>query len=83
MTNNAIPAATPALNRLRAAAALIPIVESGLADSKIAHDRAALMAAFCEWATECVPTCSEEEKLVAKIKDGLERLAGILVIEQS
>jgi hypothetical protein len=43
MTNNAIPAAAPALNRLRAAAALIPIIESGLADSKIAHDRAALM----------------------------------------
>jgi hypothetical protein len=83
MTNNAIPAATPALNRLRAAAALIPIVESGFADGKILGDRAALMAAFCEWAIECVPTNSEEEKLVAKIKDGLERLAGILAVEQS
>jgi hypothetical protein len=30
-----------------------------------------------------VPTNSEEEKLVAKIKDGLERLAGILAVEQS
>jgi hypothetical protein len=83
MTNNAIPAATPALNRLRAAAALIPIIESGLADSKIAHDRAALMAAFCEWATECAPTNSEEEKLIARIKDGLERLAAVLAVEHS
>ena len=47
-----IPPATPELNRLRAAAGLIPIIESGLTDSKLSAERAALMASFCEWTTE-------------------------------
>ena len=46
---------TPEFNRLRAAAALIPIIEAGLADSKLSVERAALMALFCEWAMQkCV-----------------------------
>jgi len=47
-----VPTPTPEINRLRAAAALIPIIEAGLIDSKISTTRASLMASFCEWATE-------------------------------
>lgn len=42
--------ATPELNRLRAAAGLIPIIETGLTDGKLTIERVALMASFCEWA---------------------------------
>lgn len=71
---------TPEINRLRAAAALIPIIESGLADSKLSPERASLMAAFCEWTAES--PCNEPEavKLAAKVKDGLTRLQARLGI---
>ncbi|MEF8706560.1 MAG: hypothetical protein V5B07_09005 [Candidatus Accumulibacter sp. UW27] len=65
---------TPALNRLRAATALIPIIESGLADSRISAERAALMAAFCEWATENPPEDPEAAKLARAVADGLQRI---------
>lgn len=71
---------TPELNRLRAAAALIPIIESGLADSKLTRERASLMAAFCEWTTEKPGNDPEAEKLSSKIKDGLSRLQARLGI---
>ena len=69
---------TPEINRLRAAAALIPIIESGLADAKLSPERASLMAAFCEWTTE--NDCDEPEatKLAVKVKDGLKRLKAAL-----
>jgi hypothetical protein len=69
-----IPSPTPELNRLRAAAALVPIIESGLADSKLSPERATLMAAFCKWTTES--DCAEPEaiSLASKVRDGLERL---------
>jgi hypothetical protein len=69
-----IPPATPEINRLRAAAALIPIIESGLADSKFSLERAALMASFCEWAIEEVPDDPEVVKLAEKVGKGLKRL---------
>ena len=65
---------TPALNRLRAAAALIPLIESGLADSRISADRAALMASFCEWATQNPPDDPEAAKLARSVADGLHRI---------
>ena len=65
---------TPALNRLRAATALIPIIESGLADSRISAERAALMASFCEWATENPPDDPEAAKLARSVADGLQRI---------
>ena len=65
---------TPALNRLRAATALIPIIESGLADSRISAERAALMAAFCEWATENPPEDAEAARLARSVADGLQRI---------
>ena len=69
-----LPPSTPALNRLRAAAALIPLIESGLADSRISAERAALMASFCEWAAENPPDDPEAAKLARSIADGLHRI---------
>ena len=65
---------TPALNRLRAATALIPLIESGLADSRISADRAALMASFCEWATQNPPDDPEAARLARSVADGLQRI---------
>ena len=47
-----IPEPTPALNRLRAAAGLIPLIEDGLRQSKITAEKASLMAEFCSWAAQ-------------------------------
>ncbi len=69
-----LPIATPTLNRLRAAAGLIPIIEAGLSDGKLVAEKAALMAAFCEWATTIVPDDPEESNLIEIVKQGLERL---------
>jgi hypothetical protein len=69
-----LPMPSPELNRLRAAAALIPIIESGLAEAKWSAERVALMASFCEWAAELTPSEPEEIKLSESIRDGLQRL---------
>ena len=69
-----IPPSTPEINRLRAAAALIPIIESGLLESKLSIDRAALMASFCEWTTENVPDDAEAVKLAETVGSGLKRI---------
>jgi pyridoxine/pyridoxamine 5'-phosphate oxidase len=73
-----IPLATPELNRLRAAAGLIPIIESGLTDSKLSAERAALMASFCEWTTEKRPTDPEAIKLAESVDEGLKRIKMVL-----
>jgi hypothetical protein len=65
---------TPEINRLRAAAALIPIIESGLLESRISVERAALMASFCEWTTENVPDDPEVVKLAEMVDSGLKRI---------
>ena len=69
------PEPTPALNRLRAAAGLIPLIEDGLRQSRITAEKASLMAEFCSWAaqqgTEGGP---EALRLADDIKAGLERL---------
>ena len=69
-----IPTASPERNHLRAAAALIPIIEAGIADSKLSLERAAQMATFCEWASEQSPVDLEEQKLLETISTGLQRL---------
>lgn len=69
-----LPLPSPELNRLRAAAALIPIIETGLADAKLSPERAALMASFCEWAVEITPSDPDEIKLSESIIEGLQRL---------
>lgn len=66
--------ATPELNRLRAAAGLIPIIEMGLADGKLSIERAALMASFCEWAVTFDTQNSEQQRLVEVVVNGLARL---------
>jgi hypothetical protein len=75
-----IPAPTPTLNRLRAAAALMPIIESGLSDGKLSIERAALMASFCEWAAKADVASDDERLLAQTIVSSLnplkDRLAG-------
>lgn len=66
--------ATPELNRLRAAAGLIPIIETGLADGKLTIERAALMASFCEWAVTFETQDAEQKHLVDLVAEGLRRL---------
>lgn len=69
-----IESPSPALNRLRAAAALIPIIESGLADSKLSAERAASMSSFCEWALEHEPETSEGRRLAELIRTGVSKI---------
>lgn len=66
--------ATPETNRLRAAAALIPIIEAGLIDSKLSVERAALMASFCEWTTETLSDDPESIRLAEAVGSGLKRI---------
>lgn len=74
-----IAAPTPELNRLRAAAALIPLIECGLGDGKISADRAALMSEFCAWALEHKAEAGADgEPFAAEIRSGLDRLRSIL-----
>lgn len=69
-----IPPPTPQINRLRAAAALIPIVESGLLESRLSVERAALMVSFCEWAVETPSEDPEAVKLAETVGSGLKRI---------
>jgi len=75
MSKKILPS-TPEINRLRAAAALISIIESGLVASKITLERAALMATFCEWAVEKPPCDPDAVKLAATVGSGLKRIKG-------
>ena len=70
------------LNRLRAAVALIPIIESGLSDSKLSVERAALMASFCEWAATVKLDTPEAIKLSQSLNAGLARLKTVLVADE-
>ena len=72
--SNPIPPSTPEISRLRAAAALIPMIESGLLESKLSIERAALMASFCEWTAENVPDDPDLEKFAQTVHDGLNRI---------
>ena len=69
-----IPPPTPELNRLRAAAALLPIIEAGLAESRLSIERASVMTSFCESAAEFKPENPEEIKLSVTVLSGLQRL---------
>jgi hypothetical protein len=69
-----IPPSAPEIIRLRAAAALIPIIESGLADSKLSMARAALMASFCEWTVETPCDDPHVVKLAETVGNGLKRV---------
>jgi len=70
-----IPTSTPQLNRLRAAAGLIPLIEAGQSDNSLSHERVAQMLLFCEWATSAIqPTLPEEKRLAEVITQGIFRL---------
>ena len=73
-----VPAPTPEINRLRAAAALIPIIESGLVDSKMSMQRAVPMVTFCEWATESISDDPHVVKLAQTVEIGLKRVKATL-----
>ena len=75
------PPATPERNRLRAAAALIPIIESGLNDGKLATDRAVQMVHFCLWAMNSETTEQDASALKEIIRSGLLRLNDRLHIQ--
>lgn len=73
------PSTGHALNRLRAAVALVPIIESGLNDSKIDRERAALMASFCSWAAQHgIENDPEASRLTTELEAGLDRLTTLL-----
>ena len=69
---------SPTFSRLNAAAALIPVIQSGLADTKLSRERAASMTAFIEWVTTTEPENSAEQKLLDELTAGLESLKAAL-----
>jgi len=75
------PPPTPERNRLRAASALIPIIESGLDDGKLSEDKARQMISFCEWAMSNEVTELDEIALKVTILDGMRRLNARLSTE--
>jgi len=66
--------ATPATHHLRAAVALILIIESGLADSRISIERAALLAAFCQWTFGKPPGPPEAVEPAESVGNGSKRI---------
>ncbi|HNC50674.1 MAG TPA: hypothetical protein PLO14_00340 [Accumulibacter sp.] len=73
-----IPPATPEINRLRAAAALIPIIENGLTQAKLSVERAAGMASFCEWTIRSSPQDPAAVKLAETVVIGMQRIRRVL-----
>lgn len=65
---------SPALSRLNAAAALIPVIQSGLADTKLSREQAASMTSFIEWAASSEAENAAEQKLLEDLTAGLESL---------
>ncbi len=74
-----LPNPSPSINRLRAAAGLLPIIESGLTTSKLARDRAALMAEFCLWSIPPAASGDPEiDRLADEVRAGLARVTLLL-----
>jgi hypothetical protein len=66
-------------SRLNAAAALVPIIESGLSNSKLTPERASLMSEFCFWATQAdFGECEKNKATVKEILAGLDRVKALL-----
>ncbi len=66
------------LNRLRAAAALIPIIQSDFADKKLSRERAVNMISFIEWTASTPAENPAEQKLLNEVIAGLSRLKDAL-----
>ncbi|TXH03132.1 MAG: hypothetical protein E6R05_03435 [Candidatus Moraniibacteriota bacterium] len=77
-----LPNATPQLNRLRAAAGLIPIIEDGLRKGTLTPDRASIMATFCAWAHDQSCEEADTQALAKSISDGLERIEAMIAEHQ-
>lgn len=77
-----LPDATPQLNRLRAAAGLIPIIEDGLTKGTLTPERATVMVAFCAWAHDQSPDEKETQELSRTIREGLERIERMIAPQQ-
>lgn len=65
---------TPSLNRLRAAAGLLPQIEASLRDGKISPEKAALSAEFCLWALDTSGEAEGGEDMARALREGLGRL---------
>ena len=66
------------LSRLRAAAALIPMIQSGLADTKLSREQASSMTLFIEGAASTPAENPAEQKLLNEVIAGLSRLQDAL-----
>ena len=74
-----IPPPSAALNRLRAAAGLLPQIESGLRDRKITVEKATLSAEFCRWTLNNAAEAGPDGEPFAKsLEVGLESLRRVL-----
>ena len=68
------------LSRLSAAAALIPMIQSGLADTKLSREQASSMTLFIEWAASITPENDVEQQLVKKLTVDLAGLKAALEV---
>ena len=75
-----IPTSTPQLNRLRAAAGLIPIIEDGLFQKTISVERASVMASFCAWAHDQAGMEPDAEAFAKIISDGRGRIESAIAL---
>ena len=71
---------SPTLSRLRAAAALIPMIQSGLADTKLSREQASSMTLFIEWAASSTPENDVEQQLVNELTVDLAGLKAALEV---
>ena len=71
---------SPTLSRLRAAAALIPMIQSGLADTKLSREQASSMTLFIEWAASSTPENEVEQQLVNELTVDLAGLKAALEV---
>ena len=71
---------TPSSPTLRAAAALIPLIQSGLADTKLSREQASSMTLFIEWAASITPENDVEQQLVKKLTVDLAGLKAALEV---
>ena len=68
------------LSRLKAAAALIPMIRSGLADTKLSREQASSMTLFIEWAASSTPENDVEQQLVNELTVDLAGLKAALEV---
>lgn len=73
-----LPPATPELNRLRAAVALVAIIERELEDGRLSSTRARSMIDFCELALNVSPAEPGVALVTSTIREGICRIRGLL-----